>query len=94
MVPRAASTLVPREGNGTDWAVGIDWAVEGEGVTKFLTVRNLIWGDPGEGKTAEKMNLEFSFRGRKALYRWPIPARKLIRENPELETAPLGLKKS
>jgi len=72
----------------------LDRAVERQEVIKFFTVRNLIWGDPGEGKTAEKMNLEFSFRGRKAVYRWPIPAQKLIRENPELETAPLGLKKS
>ena len=35
---------MPREGNGTDWAVGIDWAVEGEGVIKFLTVRNFGFG--------------------------------------------------
>ena len=36
--------------------VALRRSVEREGVIKFFTVRNLIWGDPGEGKTGEKMD--------------------------------------
>ncbi len=55
--PRTASTLVPREGNGTDWAVGIDWAVERQEVIKFLTVRNLVLG----ASTAENQVVQAFF---------------------------------
>src|SRR6266568_5112560 len=41
----ADTTALPARaarGNGTDWPVALDWAVEREGVSKFLTVRNLV----------------------------------------------------